>query len=396
MYGCGQVRKRAVKSAKRRYEWRYSAINPRYATRATHCFELPGPSLTPGLQPRMESRWNSVVEMPTVTPPQWPGIGKSVAQGDLPRHLFRVASLHARRALANASDDLSILDRAGSIGTSVELLAKAALASISPVLLAEERQSKHLLHFVGIGDLIPAKAKTRSATECLTLLKQCNPFDYNADRDSGVFEVRNLATHLGCVDLNTFEPALTTMVSLSEQIIAIISESDTSLDRTVYWGTDFLPQVDERLKAQAEAKRLMLEQLKAAARRELERLENRGLDEDVLSEWAERAPSGYYGDDDSWARRTCPVCGYEGWLEYSVHRGTIEVEYDDDGRPSIPFVEVFREPQEFECSVCGLRLSDDLLPLEHMDETIWDSDDATPDEISAAEDAAIDRYYDSE
>ncbi len=315
---------------------------------------------------------------------------------DLPKHLFRVASLHARRALTNASDDLAVLDRAVSIGTSVELLAKTALASISPALLAEDRQSKHLLQFVGVGELVPAKAKTRSGTDCLTLLKQCGPFDYNSERDSVVFDIRNLATHLGCVDLTTFEPALTTMVTLSEQIIAMISDSDPSSNRISYWGEDFLAQVDERLKAQAEAKRLMLEQLKAAARRELERLRSRGLDHDALSEWAERAPAGYYGDDDAWTRRTCPVCEYEGWLEYSIHRGTIEVEYDDDGRPGVPFVEVFREPQEFECSVCGLRLSSDLLPLEGMGETLWDEDEATPEEISAAEDAAIDRYYDSE
>ncbi|MBP2454623.1 hypothetical protein [Mycolicibacterium lutetiense] len=334
--------------------------------------------------------------MPTVTPPQWPGIGRAVSQSELPKYLFRVASLHARRALASASDDLSILDRAVSIGTSVELLAKAAVASISPVLLAEDRQPKHLLQFVGVGELVPAKVKTRSATECLTLLKQCDPFDYNSERDSVVFDIRNLATHIGCVDLTTFEPALTTMVALSEHVIATINESDPSLNRTSYWGEDFLTQVDERLKAQAEAKRLMLEQLKAAARRELDRLQGRGLDHDALSEWAERAPAGYYGDDGAWTRQKCPVCKYEGWLEYSVHRSTIEVEYDDNGRPGIPFVEVFREPQEFECSVCGLRLSVDLLPLEQIGETQWDEDEATPDEISAAEDAAIGRYDDSE
>lgn len=334
--------------------------------------------------------------MPIVTPPQWPGIGAAVPQSGLAEHLFRVASLHARRALASASDDLAILDRAVSIGTSVELLAKAALASINPVLLAEERQSKHLLQFVGVGEFTPAKVKSRSPTDCLMLLKHCSPFDYNSQEDSIIFDVRNLATHMGCVDVATFEPALTKMVTLSEQVVAMIGESDPSLDRTSYWGTDFLAQVDERLKAQAEARRLTLEQLKAAARRELERLQGRGLDHDVLSEWAERAPAAYYGDDDAWTRQTCPVCNYEGWLEYSVSRGTIEVEYDENGSPGIPFVEVFREPQEFECSVCGLRLSSDLLPLEQMDETLWDEDEATPDEISAAEDAAIERYYESE
>jgi hypothetical protein len=68
----------------------------------------------------------------------WPGVGRGLSHKDLPKHLFTVAALHARRALAAAEDTLDLLDRANSIGTSVELLAKSALAHISPTLIADK------------------------------------------------------------------------------------------------------------------------------------------------------------------------------------------------------------------------------------------------------------------
>lgn len=343
---------------------------------------------------------NTLGGMATVTPPLWPGIGRPMPHSDLPNHLFQAASMHARRALANATDDLALLDRATSIGTSVELLAKSALAHLNPVLIAEDRQSKHLLLFSGVSTIAPEKAKTRTAADCMTVLNQAKPFDYKSDRDSGVFDVRNLAAHLGLVDPTKFDSALNTMVALSEQIVEIISATDPALDRTAYWGIDFLPQVDERLKAQAEAKLLMLEQLKAAALYEIERLRGRGLDDDVLSEWADREPPGYFDEpqhdrDDRFVRHPCPVCRFDGWLEYTISRGPIEYEYDDDGTPGLPFVEVVSEPKEFSCAVCNLRLGNDLLDLEDMGETIYDHDDATDAEVQEAEDAAVDWYWES-
>ncbi|MBI3214703.1 MAG: hypothetical protein HYZ38_12825 [Mycobacterium sp.] len=338
--------------------------------------------------------------MATSSPPTWPGIGRPIQHEELPGHLFDAASLHARRALANASSDLALLDRATSIGGSLELLAKSALAYMNPLLLAEDRQSKHLLLLSGFGNLYPEKLKTRSAADCMTLLNQAHKFDYNAERDAAVFDVRNLAVHLGFVDPSKFEPALNIMVALSDQILAVITSIEPSLDRTAYWGSDFLPQVDERLKVQAEVRRLQLEQLKAAALNEIERLRSRGVDDDVLSEWADREPPGYfdgtqYDRDERFVRRECPVCKFRGWLEYTISRGHPQYEYDDDDTPGQPYVEVESEPQEFTCAVCNLRLGSELLYLEDMGETLFDVDDAWDEEISAAEEAAVDRYYES-
>lgn len=337
------------------------------------------------------------------TPPPWPGIGRPMAHADLPRHLFHVAALHARRALAAATDDLALLDRAGSIGTCVELVTKSALAHINPLLLAAEREPKHLLLFSGFATVTPEKAKTRTASDCMTVLNQANPIEYNYERDAIVFDVRNLANHLGLVNPANFDRALNTMVALSEQIIGIIATHDSALDRTAFWSADFLPQVDERLKAQAEAKRLKLEQLKAAALREIERLRARGLDDDVLSEWADRPPPEFWDEkghvrEENFERHTCPVCKFEGWLEYSIYRGPIEYDYGDDYRDRAPvmWIDIEYVPREFYCPVCSLRLGDDLLSLEDMGETRYEDVEPSPDELLAAEEAAVERYLDDE
>ncbi|WP_431239268.1 hypothetical protein ACQ86B_06030 [Mycolicibacterium aichiense] len=336
------------------------------------------------------------------TPTEWPGIGRPIAHADLPQHLFRVAALHARRALADATDDLAVLDRAGSIGISMELLAKSALAHLNPALLAAERESKHLLLFSGVATVSAEKAKTRTGPDCLAVLRQANhPIDYSQERDAAVFDVRNLAQHLGFVDPASFDGALNTMVALAEQIIAIVASYDPLLDRAAFWGLQSLPQVDERLKAQAEARRLKLEQLKAAAMREIERLRARGLDDDILSEWADREPPAYFDEggnarDDIFVRRPCPACKFEGWLEYLMYRGPIEYDYgDNDGAP-VTWVDVEYEPREFHCQVCSLRLGDDLLYLEGMGETRYETVDPTPDELLAAEEAAVELYYEEQ
>jgi hypothetical protein len=338
-------------------------------------------------------------------PQPWPGIGRPMAHAELPGHLFHVAALHARRALAAATDELALLDRAGSIGTSIELLAKSALAHINPLLLAAEREPKHLLLFSGIATVAPEKAKTRTVADCMAVLNQANSIDYNYERDAIAFDVRNLASHLGFVNPANFDRALNTMVALSEQIIAIIATHDASLDRTEYWSADYLPQVDERLKKQAEARRLKLEQLKAAARHEIGRLRARGLHDDVLSEWADRPPPEYFDQwghalEENFERRECPVCKFEGWLEYSAPE-RFEVEYDysgDDPRQNPPLVwaNVAYEPRVFHCPVCTLRLGDDLLFLEGMGEIRYEAVEPSLAEVEAAEAEVLDRYLDDE
>jgi hypothetical protein len=106
------------------------------------------------------------------------------------------------------------------------------------------------------------------------------------------------------------------------------------LDRNTFWGADLLTQVDERLKEEQKARRLELEELKAAARRAYERLQQMGLSDGALKELAERDPeiddpTVNNAPDFDPERRECPVCGYDGWLGYdAADRGSAYVETD--------------------------------------------------------------------
>ncbi|MFN6547396.1 hypothetical protein [Mycolicibacterium nivoides] len=334
---------------------------------------------------------------PPTTPTIWPGAGRGIKHGDLPKHLFTVAAKHARRALAAAEDPLDLLDRANSIGTSVELLAKSALAHISPTLIAE-KDPKSALLLSGVAVAAAYEAKTKSVTDCLLVLKNMG-VDFNQQMDVKVLSVRNFALHLGQVDRTLFDEALGTMARLCEEILTVITQHDSTLDRSAFWGSDLLTHVDERLKEEQEAKTLRLQELLAAARRAFERLEQLGLDERALEQLAERDPQI---DDENvisvldWSpeRRECPACEHSGWLGYQViDRSGVYVE-TDGMCDAYHLVEVSVEARQFVCAVCGLDLDSELLSLVGLGDAQQVTDQASDEEIEAREQYDVERYLD--
>jgi hypothetical protein len=333
---------------------------------------------------------------PTPKRTVWPGIGRGLTHEDLPKHLFTVAAMHARRALAAAEDPLDQLDRATSIGTAVELLAKAALALVSPTLIAE-KDPKSLLLYSGIPTTPAHEAKTKLAIDCLLLLKHSHSVKFSLPTDSKVFSVRNLALHIGQVDATLFDEALNTMTRVNEEILDVVKTYDASLDRSTFWGTELLDHVDERLKGEREAKKLELEELKAAARRDYERLKQMDLSDAALTQLADRDPAiddpviasaDYYPE-----RPECPVCGFDGWLGYAVtDRGTAYVETDPMHDDAWYFVDLTVEAVQFVCVVCGLNLDADLIRLEGMDNVREITVEATQEEIDALEQYQIETY----
>ncbi|MFF0494751.1 hypothetical protein ACFYTQ_37525 [Nocardia sp. NPDC004068] len=335
--------------------------------------------------------------MPKRSPAIWPGIGRSIAHADLALHLFRAASLHGQRALASSHDDeLELLDCAMSIGISIELLAKCALATISPVLLAD-RYIKSAALFSGFSGVRVNEGKSRSVDDCMKLLKELHDIRYEQGRDGVVFDVRNAATHMGLVDKTVLDEALNKMVELAEQLLTVTIHENGALDRVSYWGPAHIVQVDERLKQQRRERRIRFEQLKAAARRELERLRKR-LNDDALAELAEKVPDSYddysdYAVDDRFRRATCPVCGFEGWIEYEIARSRIMTDGDEYDGDVFRFVELTAEPRQFLCRVCSLRLDEDLLWEANMGAAIdLDPVEPTQEEVEAEEEYLIDKY----
>lgn len=312
--------------------------------------------------------------------------------------------MHARRALAAAERPLDLLDRATSIGTSVELLAKAALASISPTLIAD-KDAKSLLMYSGVSvaGMSAHEAKTKLAGECLQLLRQSHSISFNPQEDQKVLSVRNFALHSGQVDTASFNEALTIMTRLNEEILKVIVMYDATLGRAAFWGADLLDHVDERLKKEQEARKLELEELKGAARRNFEHLKEIGFSDGAFRQLADRDPEI---DDSTLSnspdfepeRPQCPVCGYDGWLGFDViHRGGVYVETDERQLHDVwHLVDLDIEAGQFVCGVCGLHLDADLLELEGMDEVRRLTVEATEDEIGAREQYEIDSYLKNE
>jgi hypothetical protein len=232
----------------------------------------------------------------------------------------------------------------------------------------------------------------------LMILKNMG-IDFNQQADIKVLAVRNFALHLGQVDRTLFDEALGTMARLCEQLLTVIVQHDVSLDRTAFWGSDLLKQVDERLKEEQEAKMLHLQELLAAARRAFERFEQLGLDKGALEQLAERDPE-IDGEDVTrildWSpkRRDCPACRQRGWLGYQVvDRSGVYVE-TDGMCDAYHLVEVSVEATQFVCAVCGLDLDSELLSLEGLDDVEQITDQASDEEIEAREQYDIERYLD--
>lgn len=335
--------------------------------------------------------------MPRSSPAIWSGIGRSIAHDDLPLHLFRADSLHGQRALtASFDDDLELLDCAMSIGTSIELLAKCALATISTTLLAE-RDPKSAVLFSGFSGVPVNEARSRSVGDCMKLLKAIYAITYESQRHDVVLDVRNAAAHMGLVDKATLDDALNTMVELAEQLLVVTTNENSTLNRTAYWSSAHIAQVDERLKQQRRERRIRFEQLKAVARCELERLRRR-LDDDALEELAEKVPDSYndyshYDVSDRFHRAPCPVCAFDGWIEYEIVRSWIMTEGDAYEGNIVRFVELTAEPRQFLCRVCSLRLDEDLLWEAEMGAYIdLDPVERTQEELEAEEEYAIESY----
>jgi len=329
----------------------------------------------------------------------WPGIGRGLAHEDLPKHLFTVAAMHGRRALAAATEPLDQLDRAMSIGTSVELLSKAALTLISPTLIAE-KDPKSLLLYSGIA--VPGasahEVKTKLVSDCLQILRHSHSLSYNSQADQKVFAVRNLALHIGQVDPTAFNEALTIMTRLNEEILVITQAFDSALDRNTFWGTHLLAQVDERLKEDQQTKKLELEELKAAARRAYERLQQLGLDDAALAELAERDPeiddpSIVHPSDFEPGRSECSVCGFFGWLGFeATGRGPAYSELDWRHDDEYHFVDITIEAARYLCRVCGLSLGPELLRLDGIVDTREVTVEATREEIEALQQYEMEQY----
>lgn len=323
---------------------------------------------------------------PTPTNPRvgtrWPDGAWNRPHEELATFLLESSRWHARTSLKQftSEDTDERLQAAISVGCSVELLAKAVLASHASALLADRGDPDSVLHFSDLGHLAekgPTAVRSRSAYDALTLARRfAKSLQWNPVSHAVVFEVRNAAVHMAIAEKKDLFKAVQVMVLLVHDLLAAVPR--TSIDD--YWGKEMSPVAGSLLDRLTSETAQVVEAKLAAARGRYAELTKFGVvaAQEMIAVLASRAPRTII---EMAERATCPVCGNDGWLNGDVEEGEVLADEEE----GILYIERFGIPMQFECSVCMLSLEVDELSqfsfperieLEHGDyeEPDWEPD----------------------
>jgi len=247
-------------------------------------------------------------------------------------------------------------------GSALESLMKAALAMVMPALLAERGDPHSILLLSGKKGM-PGKSyldcRTISAQDAKKTLIGLFPAISGVTLEiDAVLVRRNAAVHLSVLTQADVDAAVRSLAVSIDALAPVLQ-----LNLPHFWGESLHSYAIALVQKAMDEKRLLLEQLEAAARERLEHM--RQIDPHVLELWAaERtAPPEATEDDEDGYREAheCPVCDWWGWLYGSETRGSVHAE---DLRCGVEYW-VMREwgSELFECGVCGLRLDSRTLAV---------------------------------
>jgi imidazoleglycerol phosphate dehydratase HisB len=277
-----------------------------------------------------------------------------------------VAHHHALRALQHfVSDDHHELhDAAISAGVALELMCKAAIAQVEPVLLADRTERDTLLRLSGKASHASKRAtriRTIGAAEAFLGVRHFHKSIGVAEAAAReVFETRNAAAHVGVVDRAEVRSATSTMSRAVDAILLAMGA-----DRLGFWGNR-IDLVDGIIREQRETVEQIVAAKFAAARARVAALTH-GLDPQVQRlVLAARAMKTVFSSHEEPIE--CPGCGQQAWLICRVEGGEI------DGGPT-PFgllgtARASAFPFGLACSVCDLSLDEPELAHLSLDEEI--------------------------
>jgi len=237
---------------------------------------------------------------------------------------------------------------------------KAALAVVVPALLADRGDPHSILVLSGKPG-IPEKSyldcRTISAQDAKRTLISLSPTLNSISTEIDTILVRrNTALHLNIL---TEADATAAARSLAISVDALAPFLHINLSE--FWGEALYDYAMALVEKAMDERRLLLQQLEAAARERLERLKQ--IDPQVLELWAtERsAPPEETEDNDEGYREAhqCPICEWWGWLYGSISRGEVFVLDHRYGTDLL--VERTWDSSLFICEVCGLRLEGAVL-----------------------------------
>lgn len=257
--------------------------------------------------------------------------------------LWTKARVFFERAFEQPSDD-PLYGLWCSLG--LELLARAALASVSPTLLAEpDRDHKHLLQALGVGPKLAAPKSIGAAqvfAQCQSLFDNFTKEDFVASM--ALINRRNAELHSAEAAFESFPSkqwlpglyrACTVLVAaLGETLEGLLGEEQSVI------AADVLAQSRQSVQAKVDASIAAFNRA-FDARAEQERK--------VAIEEAQKQTAKLVNERHH--KVTCPACGSDAVVEGDAF-GPERLDHEDDEivvRQSV-------SPRVFNCFACGLRL----------------------------------------
>jgi hypothetical protein len=234
----------------------------------------------------------------------------------------------------------------------LELLGKAALAKVSPLLIADpQEEGRNLLIAAG---LVEGDARFKSVT-AKTIFWRCErafkPFRLDDALKMAAF--RNEYLHSASLDLLPHSPDVWWPVFWARAVVLI-----TAMDRTLedLVGADRVSISEAHLEKNAANVKERLEALIARAIQRLDQYRSGALPERELSAWT--SPQNFVVGMNYCEYASCPACTAEGLLEGDEEVSTeIRREgIDSDDEWSMPWNEVTVLSEYFSCPVCHLVL----------------------------------------
>lgn len=289
---------------------------------------------------------------------------------ELPEAVFELAADCARRAIEEPPADQSGFDRwvrMTAIGQAAEMLVKATLAGIDPVLIAEKNSSTHTLWaLAGITrQLSRGKVATVGGTEALRRLNECKPpAPPGVPEPKWLFEIRHGAQHLALSPTDKdLDAALTELVTLVDSVFKIRDALNQSADLNAFWSPKHFAIVEARRKAGYERLLKYYGEAIGEGKADYAKLIAGLSDNDrirVVGELEARLPTTE--DDQTSRKHNCPACGNYMWVVYDVHR---EIDVDDSDAPHSVglYAIVSATVNHAECPVCNLHLDQEDLIL---------------------------------
>ena len=317
----------------------------------------------------------------------WNTIYGQKAHPDLAGALFELAADCARRAIEEPPADQPGFDRwvrMAAIGQAAEMLIKATLVEIDPVLIAEKNSGTHTLWaLTGIARKLPqGKVATIGGTDALRRLNDCRPTGAPAVAEpKELFEIRHGAQHLALAPTDkVLDTALTELVTMVDGVFNVRAALAQSADLAAFWSPKHFTLVEARRKAGYDSLVEYFRDEITAAKKDYIRLVA-GLGESernrVVGELEARPP--LTDDDQTTRRHNCPACGNYMWVVYDVQR-EIEVAEADFHDFSL-YAIVSGTVEHAECPVCNLHLDQEHLVLTDVEYTLdLGHDEATDDE----------------